>query len=264
MSEKILLPESNDIRIVEAARIVERNIPIEVKHFELDDAMQAVNEGIYSGMVVGVDHTSADVLRSAIKNVPFEENRKCISSFFIMENENERMIFADCAVIPNPNEEQLIDITLATVDSARMLGIEPRVALLSFSTLGSSSERHTGEITRAANKLKEMNLDFVLDGEIQFDAAYDSKIAKNKAKNSPFASESANVFIFPDLNSGNIAYKIAQYLGKYQATGPILQGFKYPINDLSRGAGVDEIVRVIEMTFLQTQRLNDYEQKQAA
>jgi phosphate acetyltransferase len=255
MKNEILLPESDNPLIIEAARIIEKDIPIALKKYELDDAMKAISNQEYAGMVVGIDYTTADVLRSGFRNVPMQSERKCISSFFILENEHERLIFADCAVNPNPSVEQLIDISIATAESARQLGIEPRLALLSFSTHGSSDEKHTRNITKAAHiLLNEMKLDFIIDGEVQFDAAYNQRIAKKKTPNSPFAQEPANVFIFPDLNSGNIAYKITQQLGGYQAIGPILQGFKYPINDLSRGASVEEIVKVIELTFMQTNR----------
>jgi phosphate acetyltransferase len=251
---EILLPEADNQRIQEAAQIVEKDIPIALRSYDIDEAMIRVRDGEYSGMVLGVTHTSADVLRGAFRNqIPLADGRKYISSFFIMENDQERLIFADCAVIPSPNVDQLVDITLATAESARLLGLQPRVALLSFSTLGSAESKHTGNIRLAADELKQRSLDFVLDGEIQFDAAYDINVARNKAADSPFAEESANVFIFPDLNSGNIAYKMTQWLGKYKATGPILQGFKYPINDLSRSAQPEEIARVIRMTFMQAQ-----------
>jgi phosphate acetyltransferase len=156
--------------------------------------------------------------------------------------------FADCAVIPDPDAHQLADIALSTASTyTKLTGIEARIAMLSFSTKGSASNDSTKKVALAAEIARERNRDLIIDGELQFDAAFVPSVAERKASGSPLAG-SANVFIFPNLDAGNLGYKIAERLGMGQAIGPILQGLSKPLNDLSRGASVDDIVTMIAVT----------------
>jgi len=211
------------------------------------------------GMVAGAMHSTGDLLRPAFQIIKARPGIKTVSSCFIMAlpfgsiyGDNGAMVFGDCAVIPNPTTEQLVDIAVASADSATQIaGISyPRVAMLSFSTKGSALHEHTQKVIDATKILKTMSLQFDIDGELQLDAAIVPEVARLKAPTSTVAGR-ANVLVFPDLQSGNIGYKLAQRLGNIEAVGPICQGLNKPVNDLSRGCSVSDIISVVAITALQ-------------
>jgi len=213
-----------------------------------------IKSGDADGEVSGADHATGDVLRPAFHYVKTAPGISVVSGAFIMIlpdknfGENGVILFADGAVHPNPNEKELAEIAIASAHTARAIaGFEPRIAMLSFSTKGSAKNEMVDKVVNATRIAKEMAPDLQIDGELQADAALVEAISKSKAPGSPIAGK-ANVLIFPDLNSGNIAYKLVQRLAHAEAIGPILQGMAAPINDLSRGCSVSDIVSMIAIT----------------
>lgn len=211
------------------------------------------------GMVSGAIHTTGDLLRPGLQVIKTCKGVSVVSSFFIMMIPNScygeagMVLFADCAVNPNPNYKELAEIAIATADTARnVCNIEPRVAMLSFSTMGSADHETVEKVRMATELAKNMRPDLLIDGELQLDSAIVPKVAKQKAPNSSVAGR-ANVLIFPDLQSGNIGYKLVQRFANAEAIGPICQGFAKPINDLSRGCSVEDIVNVVVLTSVQSQ-----------
>lgn len=201
-----------------------------------------VREGMADGFVGGSASPTADVLRAGIHCVGMPEGISTVSSFFLMIWQEKVFAFADCAVVPNPTEEQLADIAISTADNfSKLVGDEPRVAMLSFSTKGSAEHEMIDKVRKATEIVKKKRSDIKIDGELQFDAAIVEKVGKSKAPGSEISGK-ANVLIFPDLNAGNIGYKIAQRMGGAEAIGPIVQGLRKPVFDLSRGCSVDDIV----------------------
>jgi len=200
----------------------------------------------------GATYSTADTIRPALQIIKTKEGCKIVSSCFAMLKEDSpTLIFADCAVNVNPSSEQLCDIAVSSVETARLFGVEPNVAFLSFSTKGSAKSEEVSKVSRAVELMKQRNVDFNYDGELQFDAAYDESTGVKKAPGSKVAGK-ANVFIFPDLQSGNIGYKIAQRLGGYEAVGPILQGVRMPVNDLSRGCNEEEVYKMAILSISQS------------
>ncbi len=209
-----------------------------------------VREGMADGFVGGSASPTADVLRAGIHCVGMPEGISIVSSFFLMVFPDKTYAFADCAVVPNPDEKQLADIAISTADNfSKLVGEEPLVAMLSFSTKGSAEHEMVDKVRKATEIVKKKRPDLKVDGELQFDAAIVEKVGKSKAPGSEIAGR-ANVLIFPDLNAGNIGYKIAQRLGGAEAIGPIVQGLRKPIFDLSRGCSVDDIVNTAAIACL--------------
>ncbi len=218
-----------------------------------------VREGDAAGSLGGATRTTADVVRTAFQVIGIDNRYSLVSSFFIMLLEEEfhdfkgSILFADCALIVDPDEEQLVQIASATADSANtLLNLDPKLAMLSFSTRQSAGHQLVDKVDNAARRLKELRPDIPVEGGIQFDASFVPEIGNQKAPESAVAGN-ANVMIFPDLNSGNIGYKIAERIGKAKAIGPILQGLAKPANDLSRGCGAEDIYRMIAVTSVQAQ-----------
>jgi phosphate acetyltransferase len=204
-----------------------------------------VREGLADGAVAGSINTTGNVLRAAIQVIGLADNVSVVSSSFIMAlKDGNTLTFADCAVIPDPDPEQLASIAISSANTHEKLVQEtPNVAMLSFSTKGSAKHDRVEKVLSAINFVKEKMPDLTVDGELQFDAAYLESVGKKKAPGSPVAGK-ANVYIFPDLDAGNIGYKIAQRIGGAEAIGPIIQGLRKPYNDLSRGCTVDDIINV--------------------
>ena len=216
-----------------------------------------VSCGDADGMVGGIAHATASVLQVCGLAIGYESGISTPSSFFIMVvpdgTDCREMIFADCAVNINPSAEQLADIAVASGRNARnLLGVEPMVAMLSFSTRGSASHEMVDKVSLATRIARDKAPEMKIDGELQADAALVQQVAAMKVKDSDVAGE-ANVLIFPDLNAGNIAYKLVQHLAGSKALGPVLQGFKKPVNDLSRGASVEDVVGVTAITAVSVQ-----------
>ena len=211
------------------------------------------------GLVSGAVHTTGDMLRPALQIIKTKPGMKCVSSSFLMDCPNKELgedgllVYADCVVMPNPTSEELAHIAVAAADTAKDLcGIEePRVAMLSFSTKGSAKHDMVTKVQEAVKIAHELAPDLLLDGEMQFDAALVKEVGQSKAPGSPVAGR-ANVLIFPDLQAGNIGYKITQRIGGAECFA-VLQGLAKPCNDLSRGCSVDDIVNTVAMTAVQAQ-----------
>jgi len=213
-------------------------------------AAMMVKEGMADGSVAGSSASTADVMRAGIQCVGIPEGISIVSSFFLMIFPEKVYSFADCAVVPDPDANQLADIAISTADNHRnLIGEEPRVAMLSFSTKGSAQHESVDKIIDAVKVIKDKRRDLEVDGELQFDAAIIDSIGKKKAPGSTVAGN-ANVLVFPDLNSGNIGYKIAQRLGGAEAVGPMVQGLNKPFFDLSRGCSVNDIVNTVSIAAL--------------
>jgi len=213
-------------------------------------AAMMVKEGMADGSVSGSISSTGDVMRAGIQCIGMPEGISIVSSFFLMVKPEKVFSFADCAVVPNPDAKQLADIAISTSDNHKKLTDEvPYIAMLSFSTKGSAQHEHVDKVIEATKLIKEKRQDLKVDGELQFDAAVVDSVGTKKAPSSNVAGR-ANVLIFPDLDAGNIAYKIAQRWGKAEAVGPMVQGLKKPFFDLSRGCSVEDIVNTAAICVL--------------
>lgn len=272
--KRIVFPEINHPYVQEAIKLAKQKFP----DFEaigadnLEHACAAVKAGVADSMIAGIDYTSRDVILAArdiigVKN-PRQLEKPTFSASFIFTKENKAtplgqsvFILGDAAACKHPSFDQLYDITLEThetatkyfkyldnnsTDSALNNFLTPRIAMLSFSTLGSGGKDETISLSQAVvEKVRETHPEILIDGEMQLDAAINPRVGEKKAPNSPVAGH-ANILIVPDLNSGNILYKAMEQFGNFTAAGPILQGFNAPVSDLSRGSTVEDILAVIE------------------
>ena len=300
---KIVFPESNDVRIVEAAiKLAEEGIvePILIKtkqglpegydiskctlldptnYNEFEDMVQSfverrkgkateeqarellLDENYFGtmlvymnkadGLVSGACHSTGDTVRPALQIIKTKPGISRTFGYFLMVRDTEKYIFGDCAINPNPTAENLAEFAIESAKAAEMFGIEPKVAMLSFSTNKSAETEETEKVRLATKLAKEANSGYEIDGEMQFDAAFVSSVGQKKYPGSNVAGK-ANTFIFPDLNSGNIGYKIAQRLGNFEAMGPILAGLNSPVNDLSRGCDSEDAYNTAIITAAQS------------
>ena len=211
-----------------------------------------VKMGYADALLGGATYSTADTVRPALQLIKTKPGSSVVSSCFILvrpsaTGDNEVLAMGDCAINIKPTEDQLVEIAQATAECGRVFGIDPKVALLSYSTLGSGKGEDVDKMRNADAKAKALYPNLAIEGEIQFDAAVSPRVAKTKCPNSEVAGH-ANVFVFPDINAGNIGYKIAQRLGNFEAYGPILLGLNAPINDLSRGCNAEEVYSMAIIT----------------
>lgn len=215
-------------------------------------ATMMVHMGDADGMVSGAAHTTAETIIPSFQIIKTKPETSIVSSVFLMLMADRVLVYGDCAVNTNPTPEQLADITISSAETAIQFGVNPRIALLSYSSGASGAGSDVEDVVEATRLAREKNPDLLIEGPIQYDAAVDQDVARKKMPDSPVAGK-ANVFIFPSLNAGNIGYKAVQRSSGVVAVGPILQGLNKPVNDLSRGALVDDIVNTIAITAVQAQ-----------
>ena len=250
--------------IIDPARYADKDAMVE-KMVELrkgkmteEQVRDALSKGNYFGTMLvkmgkadcllgGATYSTADTVRPALQLIKTKPGNNIVSSCFIMVKDDQKLAMGDCAINIAPNEDELVEIAVETAKTAKVFGIDPKVAMLSYSTYGSGKGDMVTLVANATKKIKEAAPDLAVDGELQFDAAVAPEVAKVKCAGSPVAGQ-ANTFIFPDINAGNIGYKIAASLGGYEAIGPVLQGLNAPINDLSRGCNAEEVYKMALVT----------------
>ncbi len=250
--------------IIDPARYADKDAMVE-KMVELrkgkmteEQVRDALSKGNYFGTMLvkmgkadcllgGATYSTADTVRPALQLIKTKPGNNIVSSCFIMVKDDQKLAMGDCAINIAPNEDELVEIAVETAKTAKVFGIDPKVAMLSYSTYGSGKGDMVTLVANATKKIKEAAPDLAVDGELQFDAAVAPEVAKVKCAGSPVAGQ-ANTFIFPDINAGNIGYKIAARLGGYEAIGPVLQGLNAPINDLSRGCNAEEVYKMALVT----------------
>jgi phosphate acetyltransferase len=213
-----------------------------------------VYNGIVDGVVSGAAHTTAHTVRPAFEIIKTKPDVSTVSSVFLMCLADRVLAYGDCAIVPDPTSEQLADIAISSARTATQFGIEPRVAMLSYSTGTSGTGADVEKVRTATELVRERQPDLLVDGPIQYDAAVEPSVAASKAPGSPVAGR-ATVLIFPDLNTGNNTYKAVQRSAGAIAIGPVLQGLNKPVNDLSRGALVEDIVYTVAITAIQAQEM---------
>ena len=250
--------------IIDPARYADKDAMVE-KMVELrkgkmteEQVRDALSKGNYFGTMLvkmgkadcllgGATYSTADTVRPALQLIKTKPGNNIVSSCFIMVKDDQKLAMGDCAINIAPNEDELVEIAVETAKTAKVFGSDPKVAMLSYSTYGSGKGDMVTLVANATKKIKEAAPDLAVDGELQFDAAVAPEVAKVKCAGSPVAGQ-ANTFIFPDINAGNIGYKIAARLGGYEAIGPVLQGLNAPINDLSRGCNAEEVYKMALVT----------------
>ncbi|HIU95843.1 MAG TPA: phosphate acetyltransferase [Candidatus Copromorpha excrementipullorum] len=251
---QIIDPEQYD----EMDAMVDEMVTLRKGKMTADEVREALKKSNYFGTMLvkmgkadcllgGATYSTADTVRPALQLIKTKPGNKIVSSCFIMVRDDSKLAMGDCAINISPNEDELAEIAVETAKTAKVFGIEPKVAMLSYSTYGSGKGDMVTLVANATKKVKEAAPDLDVDGELQFDAAVAPEVAKVKCSGSKVAGQ-ANTFIFPDINAGNIGYKIAARLGGYEAIGPILQGLNAPINDLSRGCNAQEVYKMALVT----------------
>ena len=259
---RIIDPETDRLRAVFAADLVEIR---KAKGLALDAALDLVADvsyfgtmmvwkGLADGMVSGAAHTTAHTIRPALQIIKTTPGVSIVSSVFFMALEDRVLVYGDCAVNPSPNATELADIAISSAQTASAFGIDPLIAMLSYSTGASGSGEDVVKVREATELARERRPDLAIEGPIQYDAAVDASVAKSKLPGSEVAGR-ANVFIFPDLNTGNNTYKAVQRSANAVAIGPVLQGLRLPVNDLSRGALVEDIINTVVITAVQAQQV---------
>lgn len=209
-----------------------------------------VQMGFADGLLGGATYSTADTVRPALQLVKAAPGNSIVSSCFVLVKGEEQLVMGDCSININPNVDELVEITMQTANTVKQLGLEPRIGLLSYSTFGSAKGESVSKVREAAIRLNRMPLDYKVEGEMQFDCCVAPEVAELKAPHAQIAGR-VNTFIFPNIDAGNIGYKIAARLGGWEAIGPILQGLNAPINDLSRGCNAEEIYKMSIVTAAQ-------------
>lgn len=220
-----------------------------------------VYTGRADGLVSGAIHTTADTVKPALQIIKVKPEYTKVSGGFLLIKDKELYVMGDCAINIDPTAEDLAEIAKQTSDTAKNYGLDPKVAMLSFSTKGSGKGPMVDKVRQGYEIAKEKYPDLVIDGELQFDAAFVPEVAAKKLRISPVAGQ-ANVFIFPDIQAGNIGYKIAQRLGRYEAIGPILQGLNSPVNDLSRGCNEEDVYKLCIISSMEAIKVTEERKKQ--